>query len=160
MLLAILFYDFVVAVHVMAIVMAFGVMFAYPVLLPWITKRHPEVLPVVHEGQNRIGRFLITPMATLALLTGIYLAADRDLFKETWVTIPMVIIIVLLGLGGAFFAPRERRLAELSRRDMGTAGGSLSAEYEAAARPVQIVGALSSALVLLAIFCMVAKPFA
>jgi uncharacterized membrane protein len=156
---AVFFYDVVVAVHVMCIVVAFGVTFAYPVLLPWITSRHPEALPVIHDGQGRIGRFLITPFATLALLTGIYLAADHDLFSKVWVTIPMVILIVLLGLGGAFFTPREKRLAELARRDV-SAGGGLSPEYAAAAKPVEVVGALSSALILVAIFCMVAKPFA
>lgn len=156
---AILFYDVVVALHVMCIVIAFGVAFVYPVILPWFTKTHPEAMPAVHEMQVRVGRMVITPFATLALLTGIYLAADRDLFSETWVTIPMLILIVLLGLGGAFFTPREKELAAVARRDL-DAGGGLSEEYAARARTVGLVGALSSVLILIAIFCMVAKPFA
>ncbi len=84
---------------------------------------------------------------------------DRDLFSETWVTIPFVILIILLGLGGAFFNPREKQLAALARRDI-DAGGVLSEEYHGRARSVGIVGALSSLLILFAIFCMVAKPFA
>lgn len=154
-MLAVLFYDVVVSVHVMAVVAAFGVTFAYPVFMPWVTRTSPEHLAVLHRIQDRVGKFLITPGATLALLTGIYLAADRDYFKEVWVTVPMVILIVLLGLGGAFFAPRERRLAELAERD----GATPSDEYLAAARPVTVVGAISSLLVLVAIFFMVAKPF-
>jgi uncharacterized membrane protein len=156
---AIFFYDVVVAIHVMCIVIAFGVTFAYPAILPWLTNKHPEAMPTIHEMQGRIGRFVITPFATLALLTGIYLAQDRDYFKEVWVTIPFVILIVLLGLGGAFFAPRERQLAALAQRDI-DAGGALSEEYHARARVVGIVGVLSSLLILFAIFCMVAKPFA
>ena len=156
---AILFYQVVVAIHVMCIVIAFGVTFAYPAILPWLTKTHPETMPTIHEMQGRIGRFVITPFATLALLTGIYLAQDRDLFKEVWVTIPFVILIVLLGLGGAFFTPREKQLAALARRDI-DAGGALSDEYHGRARTVGIVGALSSLLILFAIFCMVARPFA
>jgi len=109
--------------------------------------------------QVRIGRFVITPFATLALLTGIYLASDHDLFSKVWVTIPFVILIVLLGLGGAFFTPREKQLAVLARRDI-DAGGALSEEYHGKARAVGMVGALSSLLILFAIFCMVAKPFA
>ena len=156
---AILFYDVVVAIHVMCIVIAFGVTFVYPVIIPWLTKTHPEAMGTVHEMQGRIGKLVITPFATLALLSGIYLAHDRDLFSKTWVTIPFVILIVLLGLGGAFFAPRERRLAELARRDT-EAGGALSEEYFATAKVVGMVGACASLLVLIAIFCMVAKPFA
>ncbi|HMS62559.1 MAG TPA: DUF2269 family protein [Solirubrobacteraceae bacterium] len=156
---AILFYDVVVAIHVMTIVIAFGVTFVYPAIIPWLTNKHPEAMPTIHEMQVRIGRFVITPFATLALLTGIYLAADRDLFDQTWVTIPFVIIIILLGLGGAFFTPREKQLAALARRDI-DAGGTLSDEYHGRAKPVALVGALSSLLILFAIFCMVAKPFA
>jgi uncharacterized membrane protein len=156
---AILFYDVVVAIHVMTIVIAFGVTFVYPAIIPWLTNKHPEAMPTIHEMQVRIGRFVITPFATLALLTGIYLASDRDLFDQTWVTIPFVIIIILLGLGGAFFTPREKQLAVLARRDI-DAGGALSEEYHARAKPVAIVGAVSSLLILFAIFCMVAKPFA
>jgi hypothetical protein len=156
---AILFYDVVVAVHVMCIVIAFGVTFVYPVIIPWFIGAHPEAMPTVHEMQVRIGRILIMPFATLALLTGIYLAADRDLFSETWVTVPMIILIVLLGLGGAFFTPREKELAAIARRDL-EAGGGLSDEYAAKGRAVGMVGAFSSLLILFAIFCMVAKPFA
>ena len=156
---AIFFYDVVVAIHVMCIVIAFGVTFVYPAILPWLTNKHPEAMPTIHEMQVRIGRFVITPFATLALLTGIYLASDRDLFSKVWVTIPFVILIVLLGLGGAFFTPREKQLAVLARRDI-DAGGALSEEYHGKARAVGMVGALSSLLILFAIFCMVAKPFA
>ncbi len=156
---AILFYDVVVALHVMAVVIAFGVTFVYPAVIPWLVRTHPEAMPAVHEMQVRIGRLVIVPFATLALLTGFYLAADADVFSETWVTVPMVILIVLLGLAGAFFTPRERALATLARRDL-DAGGTFSDEYAAKAQTVALVGALSSALILLAVFFMVAKPFA
>jgi hypothetical protein len=151
-MLAIVFYDVVLAVHVMAIVLAFGVTFAYPILLPFVGRSHPQALGPVHEAQERIGKFLITPAATLALITGIYLASDRDLFDRVWVQIPMAILIVLLGLGGAYFAPRERRAAQLARDKPG------SPEYTALVGQVSRVGALASLLVLVAIFFMVAKP--
>lgn len=151
-MLAIAFYDVVVAVHVMAIVVAFGITFAYPVLFPFLARNHPQALAPIHEAQERIGKFLITPFATLALLTGIYLASDADLFDRAWVQVPMAILIVLLGLGGAFFAPQERKAAELARQDPG------SAEYRAVVGRVSKVAALASLLVLVAIFLMVTKP--
>jgi uncharacterized membrane protein len=56
-----------------------------------------------------------------------------------------------------FFAPNERKLAELARRDLAT-GGPFSAEYESLFARVATVGLVTIALVLVAIFFMVAKP--
>jgi hypothetical protein len=151
-MLAVMFYDVVVAVHVMAIVIAFGVTFSYPVLMPFLGRNHPEALAPIHEAQDKIGKFLITPFATLALLSGLYLAGNRHYFGEIWVQVPLVILVVLLGLGGAFFAPTERKAAELARTSPG------SPEYLAVTGRLAKVGSLSSVLVLVAIFFMVAKP--
>ena len=106
----------------MAIVVAFGVTFAYPILGVYVTREHPRFLPALHGAQERIGKFLITPAATIALLAGFYLASDRHYMGKVWVIVPLVILIALLGLGGAFFAPNERRAAELSARDVAAAG--------------------------------------
>jgi hypothetical protein len=153
-MLAITGYSVVLAVHVMAIVLAFGVTFAYPIMGPYIAKNHPGSLRAVHELQERIGKLLITPMATLALATGIYMASDHDLFDRIWVQVPLGILIVLLGLGGAFFAKQEKRAAELAPGE----GQPPTPEYLATVGRVAKVGALSSVLVLVAIFFMVAKP--
>ena len=151
-MLAIEFFDVVTAVHVAAIVLAFGVTFAYPIIFPFFGQKHPQALGPMHEAQERIGKFLITPFATLALITGIYLAADRDLFDRIWVQVPMGILIVLLGMGGAFFAPKERKAAELAREKPG------SPEYMAIVGQASKAGAFAGLLVLVAVFFMVAKP--
>jgi uncharacterized membrane protein len=159
----VLFYDVVLAVHIAAIVVAFGVTFAYPILFPTVRRVSPAALPAVHAAQGRIGRMLITPAMVVALAAGIYLASDRHYWSETWVTVPFVILIVLFGLGGAFFAPRERKLAEISQRDVDASGGGevrFSEEYETLSRQVATVGAFASLLVLVAVFFMAAKPFA
>jgi hypothetical protein len=160
-MLAIFFYDVVLSVHIAAILIAFGVTFAYPVLVPFLLRRHPRAMPAIHEAQDRIGKFVITPAATVALLAGAYLASDRDYWSETWVSVPLVILIVLLGLGGAFFAPHERKAAELASRDVAAAGDgevAWSDEYQAVSRRIATVGALASALVLVAVFFMTTKP--
>lgn len=146
------FYDVILSVHIIAIVLAFGVTFAYPILMPFIGRNHPQVLGPIHEAQERIGRYLIMPAGTVALASGLYLAADADVFGEVWVQVPMTILIILLGLGGAFFSPKERRAAELARQDPG------GAEYRAISGQIAKVGAASSLLVLVAIFFMTAKP--
>ena len=96
----------------MAILLAFGVTFAYPFIETFLLRQAPEAMGPLHRGQVHVCRVLITPAATLALVAGIYLASDRDYFSEVWVQIPFAILIVLLGLTGAFFIPTEKRLAD------------------------------------------------
>jgi hypothetical protein len=159
---AIFFYDVVVALHIAAIVVAFGVTFAYPIIGIYVTREQPRFLPVLHGAQERVGRFLIAPAGTIALLAGFYLASDRDYMGKIWVIVPLIILIGLLGLGGAFFGPSEKRAAELSSRDVAAAGPdgpvTLSPEYHAVAGRIAKVGALANVLILVAIFFMAAKP--
>jgi uncharacterized membrane protein len=156
-MLAMDFTSVIVAVHVMAVVVAFGVTFAYPVFLPYLRRHHPQMMPAVHEAQGLVGRRLIMPGMAVILIAGIYLASKLDVWSEVWVTVPLVILLIIGGLGGMFFTPNERRLTELARRDLDT-GGELGPEYAALFSRVALVGATSSALVLIAIFFMVAKP--
>jgi hypothetical protein len=151
-MLAIRFYDVVVALHVAAIVTAFGVVATYPVVLPWLRRTHPGSMGVVHEVQSRIGRMVITPAATLALLAGVYLASDAHLWGEVWVVVPFVILVAILGVGGAVIAPSERRAAALA------ANGTDAAGYDAAFRRLLTLQTAVFGLVLVAIFFMVVKP--
>jgi uncharacterized membrane protein len=163
-MLAVRFYDVMVSLHVMAIVLAFGVTFAYPFMVTYITANHPRAVPAMYDTMAMLGRRLITPMATVALLIGIYLASDADVWDQTWVTVPLIILIVLLGMNGAVSTPTERKLAQLTRGDVDTAGdgGSVtwSPETEALVRRDATAGTVAGVLVLVAIYFMVAKPFA
>jgi uncharacterized membrane protein len=156
-MLAFAFYDVVVAVHVIAVVATFGVLFAYPVFVPWLRRTHPEAMPAVHAAQDRIGRLLISPGLGLVLIAGIYLATKAKVWSEVWVTVPLVILLVIGALAGAFFSPNERRLGELARRDLAT-GKGFSADYDALFARVATAGLATIVLVLIAIFFMVAKP--
>jgi uncharacterized SAM-binding protein YcdF (DUF218 family) len=141
---AILFYDVVLSIHVMAIVAAFGLWFAYPLLVA-------RADAGAHRAQVRVARTVVTPAGTLALLAGIYLASDRSYWSEIWVGVPMVILIVLLGITGGYFVPRQQRLAELAEAGAGP-------EYVALATQVARVTFVAAGLVVVAIFFMVAKP--
>jgi uncharacterized membrane protein len=156
-MLAITFYSVVLSVHIMAVVVAFGVSFAYPAFIPWARRTHPEAMPVIHELSGRLGRLVMSPAMVLVLICGIYLASDADVWSEVWVSVPLLILIVIGALGGMVFAPSERRLAELAKRDLAD-GGELSAEYDALFQRVAFFGFVTMALVLIAIFFMAAKP--
>jgi uncharacterized membrane protein len=153
---AITFYGFVLSIHIMAVVVAFGTLFAYPVLLPWARQAHPAAMPVIHDLRDRLRKTVLSPAMGLVLLAGIYLASKADVWSEAWVTVPLVILLLIGGLDGMFFAPRERQLAALSRRDLES--GELSAEYDDLFRQVAVAGYAVCGLVLVAIFFMAAKP--
>jgi uncharacterized membrane protein len=155
-MVAITFYSVVLSVHIMAVVVAFGFSFAYPVLLPWARRNHPQAMPVIHQMSDRLGKLMMSPALVVVLLAGVYLASDADAWSEVWVSVPLVILLIIGGLWGMFFAPNERRLAELARRDAG-GGGELSAEYDDLFRRVALAGYAVCALVLIAIFFMTTK---
>ncbi|HKC82704.1 MAG TPA: hypothetical protein VKD46_01750 [bacterium] len=152
---ALRFYDVVVFIHIAAVVTAFGVTFVYPLIVPLTQRSAPDKLPWLHQLQGEIGRKIITPSAAVVLLAGLYLGLSGDGpfdLKDWWVGFGLLAILVILGLGGAFFAPRERRLAELAERDL--AAGELSEEYQALAVQVARVGAFVSLLVLVTVLFM------
>lgn len=161
MVLAVTFYDLVLIAHIVAAVVAFGVTFAYPVLMTTARRTSPASMPAVHRAQLRIGQVVVAPAATVVLLAGLYMASDRWEFSQGWISTGILIIAVLLGLGGAYFSPRERRLAELAERDIEASQGGevvFSREYEKLGRQVATVGVITYVLVVAAVWVMVTKP--
>jgi hypothetical protein len=160
-LVAVTFYTFALAVHIAAIVIAFGVTFAYPVMYATGVRSEPRSMPGVHRIQDSVGKFVISPFLGLALLAGIYLASKLHTWGDFYVQWGLGVIVLLGALGGAYFAPRERRLAELAERDVGasdpTAGFAFSAEYKALRRQVFAVNLAANVLVLVTIYFMTAQ---
>ncbi len=160
MVTAVTFYTFALAIHIASIVIAFGVTFAYPVMYSVGIRSEPRSMPGFHRIQDAVGKFVITPFAALALIAGIYLASKLKVWSDFYVQWGLAVIVLLLGLGGAFFAPRERRLAELAERDIATGADGetvLSGEYHAARRLVFRVNVVANVLVLLTIYFMTAQ---
>src|SRR5580700_11253270 len=119
---AVTFYSVVLAVHIMAVVVAFGVTFAYPVMYAVGQRSEPRAMPALHRIQDHIGKRVISPGMVVVLAAGIYLASKAEVWSTFYVQWGFGVIIVIGGLGGAFFAPRERRLADLAARDVAAAG--------------------------------------
>ncbi len=98
------------------------------------------------------------PTATLALLTGAYLATVRGYWEELWVSLPLSLLIFLLSAQGAFLAPTERRLEALAESAFAGGGGpEREAEYGAVARRYAIVVYVMCAAVVAAVAVMVTK---
>jgi hypothetical protein len=154
---ALMFWEVVLAVHIMAAVVAFGVTFAYPIIFAVIEKADKRALPAIYRAERAVGQRLITPGLAVVLIAGIYLASHLEQWSKFYVQWGLAAAIVIGALGGMFFAPTEKKLAELAERDIAAAGDgevTMSAEYEALAKRLALVGALASLLVLVTVYFM------
>ncbi|HWC26195.1 MAG TPA: DUF2269 family protein [Solirubrobacteraceae bacterium] len=111
------FYDVVLTVHILAVVVAFGVVFAYPVIDGYMRRASPAGLAALHRLHVLLATRVITPAMTVVLLAGLYLTFDRWSFEEPWISATVAILFVLFGLTGGFLIPADRRLEELAERD-------------------------------------------
>ena len=149
MVLAVTFSEVMLSLHILALVATFGGAVAYPLWFHMIRDGTPEQRAFFHGAQATLGKFLITPGIVVIFATGAYLASDEDLWGEAWVLIPAAILVVILLLGAGFLGPTEERLARDARR------GDPSA-YDTGFRRVRLVTWFLAALVVVAIFLMVA----
>jgi hypothetical protein len=154
---AVAFWQVVLAIHIMAVVVAFGVTFAYPVIGAFATRMDPHAMPWYHRMQEVVGQRLITPGLGVVLIAGIYLASKLHQWSSFYVSWGLAVAIILGALGGLFFGPTERRLAEVAERDIKAAGEGevqFSAEYDVLNRRVAVVGTLVNVLLLITIYVM------
>src|SRR5438067_1245674 len=69
-------YEIVIAVHIMAVVVAFGWTFALPVVYALASRHDPRSLPVLHRIEYNIERVVVNPILLVVLGTGIFLASE------------------------------------------------------------------------------------
>jgi uncharacterized membrane protein len=154
-------YDVVLAVHIMAVVIAFGWTFSLPIVYLVAAKRDPRSLPVLHRIELLISRFLLNPALTVVVAAGIFLASDGHHWNEFFVQWGLGAAIVIGGLVGAILMPAAKRAEAAARADLeGYAGGEFrpGEDYRRATRTLNTVGSLASLLVLLTILFMAIKP--
>jgi hypothetical protein len=161
-MIAMRLYDFVLWIHVAAVVIAFGAPFIYPVILARVTNANPEALPGIYNAMVHAGRTLITVAYLVLFLAGAYLASDASLWSEHWVSGSLVILIVLIGLSHGLALPTEKKLSAMATTELAARGGigpmTFSAEYEKAYRKLNLVGLISNVLVLIALYLMIVQP--
>lgn len=159
MLLTVAFWEVVLALHIIAVVFAFGATFAYPVLLGTVTKADPRALPALYRALHAISQRVIMPGVAAILVFGIYLASHLELWSSFFVQWGLGVAIVIGAVEGAYLGPREKRLMEVADRDVVAAGGdgavTLSAEHDSLVRRIGAVGALMDLLVIITIYFMV-----
>ncbi len=95
MALAIGLYDVVLTIHVLAVVVAFGVVFAYPLLDAQIRRANPAALGDLHRLHLALATRLITPAMVVVLLAGLYLALDRWSLGDPWISATFAIFLMV-----------------------------------------------------------------
>ena len=144
---SITFYSVVVWIHVLAVVVAFGGVFAYPLL--YSAFGGAGALPAFHSTQARIWQRVVTPAMVVVLLAGIYLASDSDAWSEGWVSGSFVGLIILFAIAGVSTG-WQRKAAELATTsDPG---------YGALAQRLNTAAVASMVVVVVVLFLMVVKP--
>lgn len=150
-MLATTLYDVVLWVHITAVVIAFGALFAYPVFLAVVAKAPIAQRATLHHAQVAFSKRVTGPTIGVVLLTGIYLATDADLWSEVWVTVPFVLLFIIAGLGATLLRRGEEALVATSE-----AGDETG--YTAALGTLRTWTYVTIALIAIAIFFMAAKP--
>ncbi len=154
---AVEFWQVVLAIHIIAVVAGFGVVFAYPLFVLVGGRLDPRAMPWFHRMQQMVGRRLINPALAVVLIAGIYLASDLHQWKSFYVGWGLAAAVVIGALEGAVMIPGEGRLAELAARDVAAAGAdavSWSAEYEAQVKRIGAFGTLLALLIVVTVFLM------
>jgi hypothetical protein len=143
-------YTVVVALHIIAVLAAYGLPLSAPLLVPYVRRHHPTALPGLHAAQLRLNTVVTGPFTVLVLALGIYLASDGHRWGDPFVSIGIAAIALIAVVGGGVVVPALRRLAAL---DPG------SADYDRSYRRYLASESFLGAIVLLTVFAMAAKPF-
>ncbi len=162
---AVTFADLVLAVHILAAVAGFGVLFAYPLLFGIAARMDPSVTPWLLRARQQIGRILINPGLVVIVLAGIFLATDRHQWSFFYVQWGIAAAIVIGAIEGAITIPRSGRLAAIAERDLAAtgvaAGGQRvsapwSREYVTGFRQLSISSSVVALIVVVTVFLMAA----
>ena len=146
---AVTFPQVVIAIHVIGIVAAFGIVLAYPLIAAAVRRADPGALPTLHRARQYIGRVLVNPALALVLVSGIYLASDLHDWKQFFVQWGVAMVVVLGALEGAVVIRNEGKLAE--------AGGSGSADVSRAQSLSTGASWVMTILVIITIYLMVVQ---
>ena len=162
-------YDVSVAVHVMAVMVAFGPLFAFPLFIAVAERRDPFSLPVVLRAVNRTERAIVVPATAVVGFTGLYQAIDGPFAfdRDQWMAIGFVLYLAVFGLLVFLVEPLRARAAEEAERALAEASDdddedpgdlALSERYRARMRlPNALMPAIGIVL-LFVVFLMEVKP--
>jgi hypothetical protein len=160
---AVTFANFILAVHILGVVVGFGVVFAFPVLFAVAGRTEPGVIPWLLRARQSVGRYLVNPGLLVVVLAGIYLASNEHQWSDFYVGWGIIAALVIGAIEGSYIIRRAGALAQLAERDLAAtavaAGGrrtsaTWSPEYTAVLRRFAAAGNVMALIVIVTVFLM------
>ena len=163
--LAVEVYDISVAVHVMAAIVAFGPLFAFPLFISLTERRDRLSLPVVLRAVNRTERALVVPAGAVVGFTGVYQAIDGPFSfdDDLWMTIGFVLYLLVFGALVLVVEPLRAQAADEADQLIEDAGEedhelALSEAYLARMRVPNALMPAIGVVILFVVYLMEVKP--
>lgn len=154
------FSDIVLAVHVVFVVAAFGVLICYPVIAAAAERIDRRSVPLLLRVRVIIGRSLVNPGLLFVVAAGVYLAAHLGDWGKFYVQWGIGAALVIGALEGMFVIRRSGKLAALAQRDIDASPeGDVvwSDEYLSARTRADQVNALLAMIVVVTVYLMAVK---
>lgn len=158
---AVYFWQIALAVHIVFVVAAFGLVLVYPFIVIAVERFDRRSIPVLLRARQLLGRSLVNPGLLIVVAAGVYLASEQHQWHEFYVEWGIGAVLVIGALEGAFVVRQSGRLADLAERDITASAGNgqvtWSDDYLAARGRADQVNALLAMLVVVTIFLMVVQ---
>ncbi len=160
---SITFVQVVLAIHILAVVVGFGGVFAFPPLFGALARTDPQAIPSLLRARQRLGRYLINPGLLFVVLAGIYLASKEHQWSSFYVAWGLAAALVIGALEGSVIVRPVGRLAAVAERDLAAtavpAGGqrtsaTWSEEYTDGLRRFTLASNAMALIVMVTIFFM------
>jgi uncharacterized membrane protein len=148
-------YELLLTLHVLGAALWFGSGLAITVVSLRLLAAQPAAFGPFSDSAGWWAGRAHPAAAVVILLAGFGMVADADLsLGEPWISVALGGWVVLLALGGAGISRTGRLLSEAYERS----GGSLTGEVRALADRLLLFTRIESAILVLIIADMVAKP--
>ena len=73
---AVFFWQIALAVHVLFVVIAFGIVVSYPLIAIAAERHDPRSAPMILRLRQLIGRSLVNPGLLIVVIAGVYLSSE------------------------------------------------------------------------------------
>lgn len=145
--------------HVTAAIVALGVTFVWPFLMPFAERQGVAATKLIHRFYMFLDKYLVIPGAALVFLFGLGLVFSEDHLREdppAWLWASIIWFVAAFVVAAIV----QRPLIASAARTLEGAddSGELPAAYRPAARRAQIVGMLLALSVVAITFLMTVRP--
>jgi hypothetical protein len=153
-----MFWQVILTIHILAVVISFGLVFAWPLLSVLEKRLDARAVPGLHRVQWTLHMRVSAPGLVVVVVAGIYLASDLHVWSDFFVGWGIAAAIAIGAIGGAYLSPREKKLAGLADAELASRGGgsevAWSPEYLAVRRQAEFARTLQAVIVVLTILFM------